>query len=105
MNKNIISAPKKAQILAELALPGCEVSKVAKTYNVSTTSIYSLRKEAAASSVQHNFVEIADCDSQSAAAILQKATLAFENFSLHIDGKFKTSSLISIIEILENEAC
>lgn len=103
-NANIISSATKAQILAELEVPGRLVSEIAKTYNVSTTSIYNWHKEAQQlASSTNNFVELSLKETEHIS--LQKASLIFDNFSLVVEGKLNTKALTAIIKILEEQSC
>lgn len=101
----IIPPEVKSQILAELAIPGSSVSRLAKTHKVSTSYIYNLQKMAPAIKPidKLGFVELAVKDSGSSE--LKNASLTFANFSLMLEGEIKTASLIAIIKILEEQAC
>jgi transposase-like protein len=95
----------RAKILAELELPGCVVSELAKSYNVSTTSIYSWRREAEAEASSANKFALLSIKEPLPSSSLQKASLIFDQFSLILEGNIKTKALLSIIQILEEESC
>jgi transposase-like protein len=111
MNKSykIIPAEIKSQILADLAIPGYEVTKLAKIYNISTTSIYNLQKVAQAMksisdpNLAHNFTLLSIKDSVNSR--LTKASLTFSTLSFALEGDIKSSTLVSIIKILEEQSC
>ena len=108
-NLNIISPEKKSQILADLSIPGYSVKDLAKTYNLSKTSIYNLQRVAQGiSAIQgsersSDFVELSVKDSVN--STLEKASLTFDNFSFSIEGKVTSTSLIAIVKILEAQTC
>jgi transposase-like protein len=101
----------KAQILREAQAPNCIVSKLAKSYNISKTTIYTWKqgaKEFTTSSKNETdktkrFVELSVLDNKS--SILEKASLIFNDFSLVIEGKVKSASLLAILRILEEQSC
>ena len=107
-NPNIISPEKKSQILADLAISGFSVKELAKIYKVSTTSIYNLQRveqgiREIGAKRSNNFVELSVKDSIN--STLEKASLTFNNFSLSIEGKITSASLIAIVKILETQSC
>ncbi len=133
--KSRISDEVKASVLSATAFPGCNITKIAKAYNISKTTIYSwIREKSSAfissspqipadqtctSSARNNitgssseFLELSILDSTpiSTSALrprstLEKALLTFHDCSITIEGKVKSSSLIAIIQILENQSC
>ena len=110
MSKNChkILPETKAQILSELQAPGCIVSKLAKAHNVSSTSIYTWQRQAREAGIEKyskvdredKFVELEVADSKN--STLEKASLIFNDFSLIIEGRVKSSSLIAIIDLFRN---
>ena len=108
---NKIPPEIKSQILSELQAPGCIVSRVAKSYNVSNTTVYTWQRQAREIRVAKvsevdrggNFVELSVKDTSN--CILEKASLIFNDFSLVIEGKVKSSSLVAIVKILEEQSC
>jgi transposase-like protein len=99
----------KMQIVSESFAPGCVVSQLASQYSVSKQSIYYWRKWMAANnhqcsslSTHNNFVELPIVGAKP--CILEKASLVFRDFSLVLEGQIQTSSLLSILKILE-ESC
>ena len=117
-NRNAISAKTKSLILTEAALPGCIISKLAKSYNISKATIYTWLKKGKIgargkdninddSSKNKNFVEVIVEDialvSNIKHNLLQKASLEFEDLNIAIEGKIATSKLISIFQLLEEK--
>lgn len=111
MNKSykIIPTEIKSQILADLAIPGHKVTELAKIYKISTTSIYNLQKVAQAMksisepNLAHNFALLSIEDSVNSR--LTKASLTFSTFSFVLEGDIKSSSLVAMIKILEEQSC
>jgi transposase-like protein len=101
----IIPTEIKSQILAELALPGSSVSELAKIYKISTKYIYNLRRKSQTIKPidKPSFVELAVKNSDNFS--LKNASLTFANFSLVLEGGIKSSSLIAILKILEEQSC
>ena len=101
----------KSQILSELLMPGSIVSKLAKSYNISSTTIHNWQRQSQKNKVEignevesiDNFIELSIKDSKNFA--LEKASLIFSDFSIVIEGKVRSSSLFEIIKILEGESC
>ncbi len=99
----------KEQILREAQAPNCLVSKLAKSYNISETTIYTWKREAKKFIISNKnetdkakgFVELSVLDTRS--STLEKASLIFNDFSLVIEGKVKSSSLVEILRILEEQ--
>ena len=110
-SRNKISPEIKSQVLSELQVPGCIVSNLAKSYNVSNTTIYTWQQKARKISVDNSsevdrsskFVELSVQDSRN--STLEKASLIFNDFSLVIEGRVKSSSLLAILKILEVQSC
>lgn len=112
-SKKVISAERKAEILKELQKPGSSMAAIARAYNVSKQSLWRWRKadklggdrsremEKAVSREGSNFVEVAVRETE---ASLEKATLNFDKFSISIDGKISSGTLLGIIKLLEG-AC
>ena len=53
-SRNKISPEIKSQVLSELQVPGCIVSNLAKSYNVSNTTIYTWQQKARKISVDNS---------------------------------------------------
>lgn len=108
-NKKIPSKIK-AEIISESLMPGCIVSELALKHDVSKQIIYEWRKEFQANHSQfgtsvdaaNRFIELPIINSKS--CVLEKASLVFRDFSLVLEGRIHTSSLLSILKILE-ESC
>lgn len=108
-----IPEEKKSKILAELFAPGCVVSQLAKSYEVSESVLYKWRRVGGFGSARSNstlipestFIELSvNQIKKTKPANLQKISLTFSDFVLSIEGSFSKTKLISIIEILE-ESC
>jgi len=108
-----IPEEKKSKILAELFTPGCVVSQLAKSYEVSESVLYKWRRvgdfgSTCASSTlipESTFIELSvNQIRKSKPANLQKISLTFRDCVISIDGAFSSAKLISIIEMLE-ESC
>lgn len=110
-SRNKTSPEIKSQILAELQVPGCIVSKLAKSYNISKTTIYTWKQERQGLDVGKgneidrgsSFVELSVKESKD--STLEKASLIFNDFSLIIEGRVKSASLLAILKILEEQSC
>ena len=110
-NCNKISLEIKSQILAELQIPGCIVSRLAKSYNVSRTTIHTWQRRAGEIRVDKvsevdrvgNFVELTVKDFRNSR--LEKASLTFNDFSFVIEGRVESSRLFAIVKILEEQSC
>ena len=110
-----ISTKRKSLIMAEAALPGCIISKLARTHNISKGTIYSWLRESKISKDitpgnQGDFVEVVVSDTRPTISNiknnnhLQKASLEFAALSIVVEGKISASKLIGIIQLLE-ERC
>ena len=108
----------RSQIIAESMKAGCVVANLAKQYGISKDTIYGWRakhtnststssapqhKTSSSSDANSRFIELAVNDAKQLAN-LQEVSLKFDNFSLVIQGRIKSSTLISIVKILE-QAC
>ena len=109
-SRNKIPQEIKAQILTELQAPGCTIPKLVKEYNVSNTTIRTWQRETLVRAPSEddivgssNFVELSVKDSRN--FTLEKASLTFNDFSLVIEGKVRSSSLLAIVKILEEQSC
>jgi transposase-like protein len=114
-NNKKISSKQKALILAEV-VPGCVISKLAKSHGISKGTIYAWIKRSqnpqinklntVNSSIDNSFVEINLINTKNQTnSTLEKASLIFNNFSLCIEGKVASGKLIAIIKILEEQPC
>jgi transposase-like protein len=110
-SRNKIPPEIKSQILSELQVPGSMVSKLAKSYNVSKTTIYTWQQERQRLDIDNgneidrgsSFVELSVKESKN--STLEKASLIFNDFSLVIEGRVKSASLLAILKILEEQSC
>jgi transposase-like protein len=112
-----IAPELRSEIIAESLKAGCVISNLAKQYGISKDTIYGWRAKynnpAAASLASKGqashfdstgrFIELTVNEAK-LLPNLQEATLKFDNFSLVIQGQIKSSTLISMIKILE-ETC
>jgi transposase-like protein len=111
MNNNCNKIPPeiKSQILLELQAPGCLVSKLAKSYNISSTTIRTWQQQVQVQAQVReadqacDFVELSVKDSK--VSTLEKASLIFNDFSIIIEGKVRSASLLAIVKILEEQSC
>ncbi len=115
-NNKEISSKQKTLILAEALVPGCIISKLAKSHGISKGTIYTWIKKSQNpqinksntenSSIDNGFVEINLINTKNQTnSTLEKASLIFNNFSLCIEGKLASDKLIAIIKILEEQPC
>ena len=122
----------KSKILAEILLPNSSISKIAKRHNLSSTILYVLRmdhfkkmsqdlenNQLLSKSPENKFIELACEEDLLSNKILSSTatdknknsklsaiSLIFNNdISLSIKGNIKTSSLMKIINCLEEESC
>ena len=107
----------KSQIIAESMKAGCVITNLAKQYGVSKDTIYGWRTKynntsSTPSALKHGaepfnsndkFIEVTVSEARQIPN-LQEASLKFDNFSLVIQGRIKSNTLISIVKILE-EIC
>lgn len=118
MKKYTIISPKvKAEIMFEANIPGNSVSEVATKYKISPHLLYAWRTRSKSSGnkkliisqenykTQPIFVEALlnepIATTQQAPLLLKKLSLEFEDFSLGIEGKMSSKTLIQLITILE----
>ena len=109
--RNKISPEIKSEILTELQKPGCMIPKLAKAYNVSSTTIRAWQKQVQEIRVEtgrkvdgsSNFVELSVKDTRN--STLERASLTFNDFSFVIEGKVRSASLLAIVKILEEQSC
>jgi|TARA_B110000503_G_scaffold136564_1_gene219143 transposase-like protein len=106
-----LSELEKEQILQESYEPSCVIADLAKHHGIPSRVIYDLRcKKKAASVVEiptnyaSDFVELSVNTSPKKAASLKRAVLEFNNLSISIDGNIKSSTLVQMLNILE-ESC
>ena len=113
MSKSCSKIPQeiKLQILSELQVPGSMVSELAKSYNISKTTIYTWQQEARKIRVANDsevdrssdFVELLVKETKN--STLEKTSLIFNDFSVVIEGRVKSASLLAILKILEEQSC
>ena len=106
-----VSPKIKSRILSELEIPGCIITKLGKKYNVSDTTIHAWKRQARGTKLSSdnlaepkaNFVEVSVKGPND--LTLAKAQLMFDSFSFTIEGRIKSSSLVAIIKVLEEQPC
>ena len=117
MRGSKIAPELRLQIITESMRAGCVITNLAKQYGISKDTIYgwrakynnstavSLASKDQASPPDSNgsFIELTVNEAKQLPN-LQEASLKFDNFSLVIQGQIKSSTLISIVKILE-ETC
>lgn len=117
--RRIISPRLKSRIMSEAEESGCVVSEIAMKYKISPQLLYSwrskrrhadkskakvkLRKATTAVSFVEAKLErpALGGSSEEAKLPLKKVSLAFDGFSLAIEGSFNTQKLMQLIAILE----
>ena len=117
----------KFQILSEILLPNASIPKIAKKHDVSSTTLYGWRSnhiKKISQNLKNNFIELLpeedlpkEANSSLDKAIppiskidntskLSEISLTFNNnISLSLKGNINSSSLIKIINCLEEESC
>lgn len=102
---------EKVQILQESYESGCIISELAKQYGISAGIIYRWRRKEKTVSVAarsnnsaSEFVELSVQEARKEGANLKRAVLEFNNLSICIDGDIKSSTLVQMLNILE-ESC
>ena len=108
----------KSRIIAESLKAGCVITELGKQYGISADTIYGWRNKynnkltsscvtseagIEASSKDGRFIELTVSESRELPN-LQEASLKFDNFSLLLQGKIKSPTLIAIVKLLE-ETC
>ena len=106
-----LTKSEKFQILEESYEPGCIISELAKQYGISSKIIYDWRSKKKVKSVvatpenpTQDFVELSVNPPFKKAPSLKRAVLEFNNLSISIDGNIKSSTLLQMLNILE-ESC
>ncbi|WP_341790754.1 transposase [Rickettsia endosymbiont of Polydrusus tereticollis] len=102
-----ITAEQRAQIISESCVPGCIISKVARSYGISEKTLYgwrsrgkfSRRKAETSNNTGNKFVELLVQEREY--TLLKKAELTFSNFSLLIEGNISSTKLLEIVKILD----
>jgi transposase-like protein len=113
MQRQKIGEALKTKILAESYEPGCVITKLAKQYGISEGAIYGWRNKSSspqqsvpnvpAAVFDNRFVELSVIDPKQIAN-LQEVSLRFDKFSFVMQGSIKSSTLIAIVNLLE-ESC
>lgn len=118
-----VSLKLKSSIISKSLVSGCDLGELAKSHNISRKTIYSWRNEykklvtrnaespgsrtrdVAGDKVlkgSGGFIELSV--TESSCVMLEEASLRFKDFSLLMQGKFKSSVLLSVLKLLE-ESC
>lgn len=107
----------KTRVIEESLKPRCVITKLAEKYGISPETVYGWRSSynrmALASTVSFDkkngsdsvgkFIELS-VSKPKQLLTLQEASLKFDNLSLVMQGQIKSSTLLSIVKILE-ESC
>lgn len=111
----------KSQILEEILLPNASIPKIAKKYDLSSTTLYGWRIDhikKLTQNLKNNFIELVPADlpkedysskvlslpAKTSNLKLSEISLIFNNnISLSLQGNINTSSLIKILSTLEEE--
>jgi len=120
MTSNIILPEKKVQILAALASGKYSAATLAREFNISKTSIYTMYRELIAKEeesqieksrgAKDDFIELSLSEGDDILKCslntpekskVAKASLIFEDFSLTIEGRINSCQLFEAIKILE----
>lgn len=123
-NGSKIPLKLKSQILEEIFLPDSFIPKIAKKYNLSSTTLYGWRSyhrklngESKIVGIKNNFIELVSEKSGSKSSLslpaisksqdpkLSEISLIVNNISLSIRGNIGTSSLVKILGALGEESC
>ena len=114
MQNKKISPHQKQFILEKASHPDCSITDLARVHDVSRAKIYSWLKKDKESQINkakdlslnnNPFIEVSLINDKDIKKLnLQKASLAFNNFSFVIEGSIETGILLKIIKALE-EIC
>ena len=106
-----LSESEKEQILQASYEPECVITDLAKQHGIPPKVIYDWRGKKKAESVvgtsekaPTDFIELSVTAPVKKAVSLKRGVLEFDNLSISIDGNIKSSSLIKMINVLE-ESC
>ena len=105
-----LTKPEQDQVLQESYEPGCVISELANRYGIPSRFIYDLRskkkKELVATTPKNptpDFVELSVNTSFKKEVSLKRAVLEFNNLSISIDGNIKSSTLLQMLNLLEEK--
>lgn len=109
LSEKKLTKAEKDQILQVSYEPGCIISELAKQYGISSKIIYNWRSKkksvlATSESTTPDFIELSVNLPFKKAVSLKRAVLEFNNLSISIDGNIKSSTLLQMLNILE-ESC
>lgn len=111
MKSKNIDSELKSTIISESLKPNCVITELSRKYGISRTVIYNWRSRykksishsgLESSSTVGKFVELSVMEKSN--LNLQEVSLKFNNFSFSMQGQIKSSTLVSIIKMLE-ESC
>lgn len=111
MKSKKIDSELKSTIISESLKPSCVITELARKHGVSRAIIYNWRSKykksisysgLETSSIVGDFVELSVIEKSNLS--LQEASLKFNDFSFVMQGQIKSSTLVSIIKMLE-ELC
>ena len=111
LSEKKLTKAEKDQILQASYKPGCIISELAKQYGIPSRIIYDWRSKKKAKSAvatsknsESDFVELSVNMPLKKAVSLKRAVLEFNNLSISIEGNIKSSTLLQMLNILE-ESC
>jgi transposase-like protein len=117
ITNQMISRDLKLEIIKASRMPGCVVSDVAKSYNISPNLLYAWRSDCNKSAEKiknmNDFVELSlnkssiqtpSLATNSTNLFLKKVSLEFNNFTFELEGNVSSKKLVQLISILE-EPC
>lgn len=92
----------KERIIEESLSEDCVVSDLAKRYNLASETIYTWRSAYKKLNSVGNSTEFVELSvSETVCSTLQSASLKFDNVSVTMEGRIKSSVLVSIISLLD----
>jgi transposase-like protein len=106
-----ISQELKEQILGEALQASCNISMVAKRYNLSVKTIskwratYRKQRQEGLEEQSNRFIEITSLPIIDRTCDLKKVELTFDDYSCSIVGKINSSRLLKLVQLLEGGLC
>ena len=122
ITNQMISPDLKLEIIKASRMPGCVVSDVAKSYNISPNLLYAWRSDSNKSnrnksadkiknmndfvelSLNKSSIQTSSLATKSTNLFLKKVSLEFNNFTFELEGNVSSKKLVQLISILE-EPC
>jgi len=106
-----VSQELRNRITAELQEPGCDLTALAKKYQLARSTLLRYRQqyrkqEATDLTLQKksSFVEVRleECKSISS---LRKVELSFDNYKCSVEGRLRSNQLLKLVQLLEEGTC